>query len=125
MNQLLEDVSIYMQDFAATQEQQKKEAKQKVEEDRKKGEEMRRLAMMSMLQCHSESMQLFGFKITCHCHAGRVPSPNTSSVDLEADDESDGDSLESSSKRMKLSKGTTLVTVQCTYQNTYAYKFTN
>ena len=48
LNQLLEDISVYMRDFASGQEQQKCEAKQKGEDDRRKGEEMRRAAMMSM-----------------------------------------------------------------------------
>lgn len=48
LNQLR--TSVYMWDFASGQEQQKCEAKQKGEDDRRKGEEMRRAATMSMFQ---------------------------------------------------------------------------
>ena len=49
LQQLLEDISSYMQDFALAQEGKKCEMKKK-EEDRRKGEEMRRAAMISMFQ---------------------------------------------------------------------------
>ena len=48
LNQLLEDISVYTRDFSLAQWEKKSEAKAKKEEDRKKGEEMRRAAMMSM-----------------------------------------------------------------------------
>ena len=48
LNQLLEDISVYTRDFSLAQGEKKSEAKAKKEEDRKKGEEMRRAAMMSM-----------------------------------------------------------------------------
>ena len=44
----------------------------------------------------------------CYCHAGRIPSPATSTIDLEVDDlevDDCDDSVESSSKRMKTAKG--------------------
>ena len=46
-------------------------------------------------------------------------SPATSTVELDVDDlDSDDDSVESSSKRMKTSKGTTLFIVQSVYMVT-------
>lgn len=48
LNQLLEDICVYMRDFASEQEQQKCEVKKKGEDDRRIGEQMRRAAMMSM-----------------------------------------------------------------------------
>ena len=43
--QLLEGISQYMKDFAAARELQKGVSKKKVDEDKKKGEEMRKAAM--------------------------------------------------------------------------------
>ena len=45
LQQLLEDISQYMKDFAAARELQKGVMKKKVNEDKKKGEEMRKAAM--------------------------------------------------------------------------------
>ena len=51
LQQLLDDISsyMYMQDFALAQEEKKCEMMKK-EEDRRKGEEMHRAAMISMFQ---------------------------------------------------------------------------
>ena len=49
LSQLLEDISVYVWDFAFAQEEKKCETKKK-EDDRRKREEMRRAAMMSMFQ---------------------------------------------------------------------------
>ena len=48
LNQLLEDINIYMRDLAVVQVDKKCDARRK-EEDRKRGEEMRQAAMMSMV----------------------------------------------------------------------------
>jgi len=89
-----------MRDFASTQERQKCEAKKKGEDDRRKGEEMRRAAMTSMFQY----IPVFSIHPCCYCNAGRISSPSTSLED-EEDDELDEDYIGSSSKKIKLSKG--------------------
>ena len=48
LNQLLEDINVYMRDFAVVQVDKKCDARRK-EEYRKRGEEMRQAAMMSMV----------------------------------------------------------------------------
>ena len=47
LNQLLEDINVYMRDLAVVQVDKKCDARRK--EDRKRGEEMRQAAMMSMV----------------------------------------------------------------------------
>ena len=47
LNQLLEDINVYMRDLAVVQVDKKCDARRK--EDRKRGEEMRQAAMMSLV----------------------------------------------------------------------------
>ena len=61
------------------------------------------------------SIPLFDFTC-CYCHEGRIPSLTTSLVDLdEGTVDADEGSIGSSTKKMELVKGTTLLIIQPIY----------
>ena len=94
--QLLEDIQQYLQDFTLAKAEEMKSATQKRNEDKRKGEEMRKAAMEGMSSKKAMSSHAIDHKIMLlllYIFIERLSSPST--VDLDNDDEVSG----SSSKR--------------------------
>ena len=114
LQQLLEDISQYMKDFAAARELQKGVSKKKVDEDKKKGEEMRKAVMEGQASIYIYFLLMVCPKIalpfcvhfkgvSCSKNSSLLSSP-TLSVDKEDDVEEldEAEIIESNKKKRKI-----------------------
>lgn len=109
----------YRRDFASVQDGKRRRKWITIRKEKKCAEQ---LYMMSMLQYHSALSVIS--KVICYCHAGRISSPTTSLVDLDADEvESNEESLGSMNTENELANGmTTLFTSLLNFTNYFRYR---